>query len=474
MNNLPVTHDSPIEALLPILTERNEDFPARAINVAKTKYGMLTVGNMYGSLYLLIPLDSSQSNNCIKLTQQDWRQEKNIDKRIHRLSKALQIKMAHAKILKDVLTDDKMVVKPLYRSTLSKTTWFLGCEDESAASNKFHSSEYIDVSDIYDTPKHDDTSRVLLPQLNARIGSAYDQGQRGSCVAQSVAALATYITNSPISSASRQFLFHQCKMIDGHRGIDGTWPEVAFLTISEYDFGGAEDGWHRSDAGLIKESEWPYSKVVIHSNPSHTPPPERVYTGRRWANTSGKVLRCASKGIAAVNDIRALLHNEIPVSVSLMLYSSFQNMNSQRTGRISMPLPGDSEAGGHAMLAVGYDDREAVFLVRNSWGTSWASENPWEYPGHAIMPYRYFQEIGSRSYSIQTLIDYNVEIPLESRFTEINYNSKLSLPKAALKKYKSAKGKGSMNNSLQRSCLRRKNLKLPLLSMIIKEKRNNG
>jgi C1A family cysteine protease len=39
--------------------------------------------------------------------------------------------------------------------------------------------------------------------------------------------------------------------------------------------------------------------------------------------------------------------------------------------------------GGHAVLAVGYDDAKHVFIVRNSWGTGWGMK------GYFTMPYGY-------------------------------------------------------------------------------------
>ena len=36
-----------------------------------------------------------------------------------------------------------------------------------------------------------------------------------------------------------------------------------------------------------------------------------------------------------------------------------------------MPSSAERTLGGHAVLAVGYDDREKRFWVRNSWGPGW-------------------------------------------------------------------------------------------------------
>jgi C1A family cysteine protease len=48
-----------------------------------------------------------------------------------------------------------------------------------------------------------------------------------------------------------------------------------------------------------------------------------------------------------------------------------------------MPKKGESVLGGHAVLCVGYDDAKQMWLVRNSWGTSWGIL------GYFWMPYAY-------------------------------------------------------------------------------------
>jgi len=39
--------------------------------------------------------------------------------------------------------------------------------------------------------------------------------------------------------------------------------------------------------------------------------------------------------------------------------------------------------GGHAVLAIGYDDKERRFLARNSWGEGWGIK------GYFTLPYNY-------------------------------------------------------------------------------------
>ena len=114
-----------------------------------------------------------------------------------------------------------------------------------------------------------------------------------------------------------------------------------------------------------------------------------------------------------VHELRYLISRErIPIVVGLDLFPSINNPYARRTGRVTLPFGNERSFGGHAMLVVGYDDSEGSFLVRNSWGTGWAYENPWQANGHAIIPYAYFQRYSQRAYTMRYMhqLD-NVDVP---------------------------------------------------------------
>ena len=50
---------------------------------------------------------------------------------------------------------------------------------------------------------------------------------------------------------------------------------------------------------------------------------------------------------------------------------------------MNMPSKNESILGGHAVVAVGYDDASKRFIIRNSWGTGWGMK------GYFTMPYDY-------------------------------------------------------------------------------------
>ena len=82
--------------------------------------------------------------------------------------------------------------------------------------------------------------------------------------------------------------------------------------------------------------------------------------------------------------MKACLAAGYPFVFGFTVYESFESADVARTGVASMPAPDEKVIGGHAVLAVGYDDAAQTFLVRNSWGTGWGQA------GYFTLPYAYF------------------------------------------------------------------------------------
>ena len=78
----------------------------------------------------------------------------------------------------------------------------------------------------------------------------------------------------------------------------------------------------------------------------------------------------------------ALSVRDLNVGFCIPVYNSwYKSPAVDQTGQITMPLSGEQSVGGHCMCLVGYQDNKAYpgggyFILRNSWGTSWAFKNP--------------------------------------------------------------------------------------------------
>ena len=93
--------------------------------------------------------------------------------------------------------------------------------------------------------------------------------------------------------------------------------------------------------------------------------------------------------------IQAVLAAGFPCIFGFTVYSSIYKEENIDKGYIPYPSKGDQVAGGHTVLAVGYDNYKEIkhsdgkgksrgaFLIRNSWGTEWGQK------GYGWLPYDY-------------------------------------------------------------------------------------
>lgn len=81
--------------------------------------------------------------------------------------------------------------------------------------------------------------------------------------------------------------------------------------------------------------------------------------------------------------MKACLAEGFPFVFGFTVYESFEGEKIESSGRLELPGAEEKCTGGHAVLAVGYNDKSRRFLVRNSWGDDWGLK------GYFSMPYDY-------------------------------------------------------------------------------------
>jgi len=129
--------------------------------------------------------------------------------------------------------------------------------------------------------------------------------------------------------------------------------------------------------GACPETMWPYRVSGFARKPTATCYRE----GRARRVTSYRRIR------RELGPLRASLVEGFPFSFAITVYRSFESKAVARTGRVPIPRRGEAALGGHAMLAVGYDDDLACFIVRNSFGPRWGLA------GHCLLPYAYLMRV---------------------------------------------------------------------------------
>lgn len=208
---------------------------------------------------------------------------------------------------------------------------------------------------------------VTRVDLRKYCPAVYDQGHLGSCTANSIAA-AYEISQIKENEKepfvpSRLFIYYNEREIEGHVGEDS----------------GAEikDGIQSIHiTGVCPESMWPYDISKFTQKPDDTcyknALNHRTVEYKRVYQNLGQLKQCLLEGF--------------PFVFGFVVYESFENEEVAKTGVVPMPMEGEKILGGHAVVCVGFDDDKKMFLVRNSWGSSWGEE------GYCWFPYDYLTD----------------------------------------------------------------------------------
>ena len=118
---------------------------------------------------------------------------------------------------------------------------------------------------------------------------------------------------------------------------------------------------------------WPYDITKF----ADTPPPAC------YAAALPNTVLQYSRIVRTAQQFKGCLAGGHPFVFGFTVYESFESQAVAATGVVPMPAAQEKTLGGHAVLAVGYDDSQQRFIVRNSWGTGWGME------GYFTMPYAY-------------------------------------------------------------------------------------
>lgn len=238
-------------------------------------------------------------------------------------------------------------------------------------------------------------SNPALPSsvnLVSQMPPIRNQQGRGTCVAFATLAVAEHrlIQAGKPLDLSEQFQYWNCKKRDGEPTSEGTYLKFSFPLLG-------------SD-GCCLEATWPYYPSNIPDNEGQNPPPDPAEAEAAMFRQSG-VAQLPPNSVPA---LKTALANGQCVAFSIPVYNSwYENDEVIRSGDIVMPFPEEKVIGGHAMCLVGYVDSTdrgnpggGRFILRNSWGSAWGTENP-EGPGYGTIPYAYLKEYGMEAFTLR-------------------------------------------------------------------------
>jgi C1A family cysteine protease len=87
--------------------------------------------------------------------------------------------------------------------------------------------------------------------------------------------------------------------------------------------------------------------------------------------------------ILTLQEMKSCLAEGYPFVFGFTVYEAFESPAVAKTGQLNLPKPKEKSLGGHAVMAVGYNETTQRFTIRNSWGADWGLA------GYFTMPYTY-------------------------------------------------------------------------------------
>ncbi len=210
---------------------------------------------------------------------------------------------------------------------------------------------------------------VDLPELidlRPNCPPIYNQGEIGSCTANALGAAYQFEEMKKGKEnfiPSRLFIYYNEREIEGTVNSDsGAMIRTGIKTMT--------------DLGVCPETSWNYVESRFKTKP---------LSGCYEEALNNQILEYLRITPHNVYDVKHCLVQGFPVAFGFMIYNSFMDEWVARTGKAPIPGKRESAMGGHAVLAVGYDDKKKCFIVRNSWGTEWGMD------GYFYMPYWYIE-----------------------------------------------------------------------------------
>ncbi|WP_308368525.1 MULTISPECIES: C1 family peptidase [unclassified Microbulbifer] len=203
-----------------------------------------------------------------------------------------------------------------------------------------------------------------------------DQGQLGSCTAHAGVGMLEYFERRAFGKhldASRLFLYKVTRQLLGFTGDDGAFLRDTMKAMVLF--------------GVPAEKYWPYDPEKFNDDPSSF-----CFTFAQ-SYKAIEYFRLDPPDVdrsELLGRIKESLAGQLTAMFGFTVYSSMPPPGDGK-GEIPFPTTGDSFEGGHAVLAVGYDDKKKIagekgaLLIRNSWGTGWGVE------GYGWLPYAYVE-----------------------------------------------------------------------------------
>jgi C1A family cysteine protease len=203
--------------------------------------------------------------------------------------------------------------------------------------------------------------------LDTTQWTVHDQQSESSCVGYAASSAREHYcrTKGKPVELSPLFIYWWARHFENGTSVDGG-SKIANAMMSLREIGVCEDKYMPNVPGTN-------SDVFI------APPSVSLVSAKNFIIQS-------YESLPDLDSIKLALTKGDPVVLGIPVYSGLESAKVTRSGVITLPDDKERLLGGHAIVAVGYDDSTELVKFHNSWGAKWGDK------GYGYVPYQYLDE----------------------------------------------------------------------------------